>query len=668
MSKRYIKRRDFHEGLAAVLNPRGLWGFINKNLKEVIPCQFRKVRDFSEGFAGVFDGKACGFINRKGDLIIPYKYETINIRSNKNDNWWGVREFKEGLAPVCIKYNKATPYFKGTVNLWGYVDPNGEEVIKCKYYSADSFKEGRAIVSVSHSEKGIIDHIGNEIAPCKYSYIGEFNDGLALVNMGYQGHSYGYIDINGVEVIPCQYYKAEPFSEGMAVVIIGDGWQKREFRIIDVMGNTIFANNKYYSAGIFSEGLLPVLQSKWGCIDRYGKEKIPFKYDHIGKFVNGFAKVGLNGIEGVIDRSGGSVIIINNVYQYKSIDIIGKFKNEYALINHEGKFGLIGTDGSYILDPIYDYIDTLYDDIIKVSKGGVFDKDWKRDWQGKYLYYNQGKYGLVHVHYGEITQCIYNLISNSDGLFFRAERDDNFFLIDKNGKEINYTKQDWLCLKENDFDKITNLIYNLIHKKLEIFFENELFELIHEYINYSQIEFDQLCDKVIVRYLTDINIDEIINSYKIIINVGSIYRRGDTSDDAWIELVSITGDKRPDCPVRQLGYPVYDYKGDIYIESLFPYYFENIHSDHSYGASYMLQFEYRDCQERLFNKSSELTENYKLKAKMNYDKNLHYNTLKELIINVIKKAMINLESDIINKERKQGIDFFGLSDLDKVRL
>jgi hypothetical protein len=645
MSKRYIKRRDFHEGLAAVLNPRGLWGFINKNLKEVIPCQFRKVRDFSEGFAGVFDGKACGFINRKGDLIIPYKYETINIRSNKNDNWWGVREFKEGLAPVCIKYNKATPYFKGTVNLWGYVDPNGEEVIKCKYDSADSFKEGRAIVSLGLYEKGIINHSGNEITPCKYSSIGEFQDGLAIVNLGSSSGLFGFIDLNGVEVIPCQYYDVRPFSEGLAGVFWGSRWGKHEFRIIDAMGNKVFANTTYFDAHIFSEGLLPVYVNGWGFIDKYGNEKVPFKYHGVEGFVDGFAKVRLNGIEGVIDKAGRSVFVSENEYHYKTIDIIGEFKNEYALINHMGKFGMINTNGSYILNPIYSHIGILKDNRVKVGISAVRDGDEKKD--------SQEKFGLIDLNKGEIVPCIYDLISEFDGLMYRAERDDDFFLIDKNGKERNYTKQDWLCLKDNDNESISNLIYKLIHKNLKFIFQNELFELIQEYINLSPIIFDRLCERIIVRYLNDMNIDEIINSYEIIINVGSIYRRGDTSDDAWIELVSITGDKRPDCPVRQLGYPVYDYKGDIYIESLLPYYFEIIHSDHSYGASYMLQFEYRDCQEMLFNRSSELTENYKLKAKMIYDKNLHYNTLKELIINVIKKAMINLESDIINKGNKE---------------
>ena len=76
----YKEIRDFSEGLVAVQNVDGLWGFINKKGEEVIPCQFKAADDFSEGLAGVIDkDNNLYYIDKKGNkkLEMPVIYCSI---------------------------------------------------------------------------------------------------------------------------------------------------------------------------------------------------------------------------------------------------------------------------------------------------------------------------------------------------------------------------------------------------------------------------------------------------------------------------------------------------------------------------------------------------------------------------------------------------------------
>jgi len=66
-----------------------------------------------------------GFVNKKGDILIPYQFS-------------GAEEFSEGLAAV---YYKGSPFDK-----YGFIDFNGKMVIPAIFDYADSFSEGLAIV------------------------------------------------------------------------------------------------------------------------------------------------------------------------------------------------------------------------------------------------------------------------------------------------------------------------------------------------------------------------------------------------------------------------------------------------------------------------------------------------------------------------------------------
>ena len=88
----------------------------------MVKAQYTEVYSFNEGMEAVAKGEAWGFINDKGQLIIPMNYTNA-------------RCFSGGLAPVCN--------VKGQ---WGYIDKDGKTVLSFQYNYADRFREGTAKV------------------------------------------------------------------------------------------------------------------------------------------------------------------------------------------------------------------------------------------------------------------------------------------------------------------------------------------------------------------------------------------------------------------------------------------------------------------------------------------------------------------------------------------
>lgn len=74
----------FSEGFAAV-EKDGMYGFIDKTGKLVIPTIYEYVQPFSEGLAAVNRDGKWGFIDKKGKMVIPA-------------NFYFVSRFNEGLA------------------------------------------------------------------------------------------------------------------------------------------------------------------------------------------------------------------------------------------------------------------------------------------------------------------------------------------------------------------------------------------------------------------------------------------------------------------------------------------------------------------------------------------------------------------------------------------
>lgn len=152
--KRYDQIDAFSEGLAAVRR-EGKWGYINLKGEEVIPCQFSddyKVGQFSEGVACVVDtrnnsdsalwNKRVGFINKKGEWVLDGDF------------------FTEAHCPYAPmeSYADCLPSFKdGKVAVWD---------MPSTYAEWDDWSEKSKIVLVDHKGKTyeVSDSIGKELS------------------------------------------------------------------------------------------------------------------------------------------------------------------------------------------------------------------------------------------------------------------------------------------------------------------------------------------------------------------------------------------------------------------------------------------------------------------------------------------------------------------------
>jgi hypothetical protein len=262
----------FFEGMCAVYNDEDKMGFVNRNGKLVIPCQYLG-DSFSEGMACVQPYEQVeakyGFIDTTGKLVIPYQYKQAGTTSFQNGE---CRVQINGVT--CLINKKGEVIFKPTLTKnsqgftnglsasytnatnrsgWGYYNRKNQWVIKPQYENANVFESGFAIVTKAKKE-GVIDTTGKAVIPIKYATVfGSATDGyfgveltangtkeylrpngkpFAQIPILYlypsNGHSlypytdkdnkYGYLNKDGSVFLQAQFERAGTFYEGKAWV------------------------------------------------------------------------------------------------------------------------------------------------------------------------------------------------------------------------------------------------------------------------------------------------------------------------------------------------------------------------------------------------------------------------------------------------------------------
>lgn len=282
----------------------------------------------------------------------------------------------------------------------------------------------------------------------------------------------GYKDVdnlleNNIKLIEAAFNETLPwpaemsdFTDGIARVRMGDKWGG-----IDTKGNLIVPF-EYNHIGSFSEGFAYVEKNikymkngLYGFIDTTGKLIVPCKYDNAYAFSEGFAWV-KDGLEwGVIDTAGNLVIPCE--YDYVDSfseglaaveETIWREKNgyRYNIKSH----GFIDTTGKRVLT--YECYDaySFSEGLAQVRKDikdeclyGFINKTGKLVISYKYDYasafseglsavkYN-GKYGFINTKGKNVIPCEYdNAYSFTEGLA-RVKKDDKWGFIDKTGKLV----------------------------------------------------------------------------------------------------------------------------------------------------------------------------------------------------------------------------------------
>lgn len=220
-----------------------LRGYLNvKTGKIIIPAQYQRAWNFSEGIAAVYKEGLVSFINSFGEPAFP---TTFPIRYNLN------------YDDIAFQFHHGICVMKTMDGKWGLINTEGEWVVEPIYTTISAPRKGYRVVSDGNFY-GLISETGQVVLPLEYDFIRQSSepagftiakDGLAKV-----------IDYDLKTVVPFVH-------DGLYVLSYVD----------DYRSNAIYENGELTKF---------IVQKYWrydvgpgsGVIDSDGKVIIPAKY------------------------------------------------------------------------------------------------------------------------------------------------------------------------------------------------------------------------------------------------------------------------------------------------------------------------------------------------------------------------------------------------------
>lgn len=345
----------------------GKYGYVQLNrlssITTLIPCIYESLGDYSSGsyIHATLKGKK-GMIDNKNKIIIPFEYSSVSNpchTSNGSSIVWVEKNGKHGIysydgkeiqpcdidkAYTLTGNNYATELsytdcpstdyiYIGRNRLTGVISGSTfETIIPCMYEYLSPIKTGKAFYK-SNGKWGIIDTNNKTIQLAIYNNVEIDGSNLSEQNMpsmAFQSNMYvqsngkvGMLKSNGEDFIPVKYDSLGVYSDDMLVAKVGD-----KYGFLNEYGKETVPFI-YPQAHDYSEGLAAVVNDngKYLFIDKLGNVAIkPKEYDRVDNFLNGTCKVYRKDKVWEIDREGKKVkdstkkIGAKNVSQNKSND------------------------------------------------------------------------------------------------------------------------------------------------------------------------------------------------------------------------------------------------------------------------------------------------------------------------------------------------------------
>jgi hypothetical protein len=196
----YQNERALFAGTAE--DGRYLYGFLNKQGKEVIPLKYESATDFNEDKAvvRVAEGQ-YELIDRKGRTLHSFSKAYVGALS-------------DGLMAFQLE----------AAGKFGFMNENGEVVIEPSFAGAQPFKDGRAIVNTDETffRYGLIDQSGRFIIEPDYNdilFLGEGRVALGKAideTIPFAGSKYAIADLNGKILTEFKYMNVMEYNNGLA--------------------------------------------------------------------------------------------------------------------------------------------------------------------------------------------------------------------------------------------------------------------------------------------------------------------------------------------------------------------------------------------------------------------------------------------------------------------
>jgi hypothetical protein len=305
----------------------------------------------------------------------------------QKDGKFGLYHFKKELFIIEPQYEAAEFYGKALSmvkndNQYGIINHEGDALTSMDFDTTINFsdeiilakKKNKFALIIKESLTGESLGFATKITKEKEydQVIVSYSDDFAVVELG---GKYGYIDHKGDEVIGLIYDAATIFEDGAAAV------QK---------------------------------EGKWGAIEKNEKTLIPFKYNYLSRFSNGYSVAqNEDGKWGTIDKK--EVALFEFKY-----DFLTPMNDEgVSIAKHDGKYGLLSQENQVIVPFEYDF-DESYSGLPQICEGYVWLK-------------KDGKWGTVNYSGKVVIAFQYDDLHSTDGDEARVFLGKKMQVIDNQG-------------------------------------------------------------------------------------------------------------------------------------------------------------------------------------------------------------------------------------------
>lgn len=201
---KYKQVGHFYDGLSAVQNEQGNWGFINAKGDEVIPFMYsQQPYNFHDGRAIVVSKeRRYGYINKRNELVIPATYQNCTHfykgYALVQEKYGMPVKLIDSVGQVAAEFPKGVQYINTTATAAfdkrPFQDDISETLVQLVDHGKGIFKKG--------STYGLIDKEGGVVLEFSYAYLGDFHNGRMLAHKydfieGNSQHTYGVLDDSG---------------------------------------------------------------------------------------------------------------------------------------------------------------------------------------------------------------------------------------------------------------------------------------------------------------------------------------------------------------------------------------------------------------------------------------------------------------------------------------
>lgn len=351
----------------ALVKVNGLYGLVNKKMKELTAIRYSEIFPFKDGLARVHASEGYNYVKPDGSLLtsVPYakaadffgEYALVTKGSKEGiidrEGTFQPVEFFKGIGKIKrsgklaviteggvlvndLLYDEIMPFVEDRAIVlrsgnYGFIDTDGFEVVKPIYNEVTDYENGVARVRL-HDLWGLVAKSGEYLVAPKYQKMEPFVNDLSRVE---KSRLFGYIGRDGLEKVHASYDSISSFEDSGLARTLKNG----KYGLVDKNGHEVVIST-YDTMGPVSDNLYAVsLDGKYGYMDTTGKIVIKLKYDEALPFVNGLAPVRKKDRWGAIDSTGHTVIPIKyDPIENLSEDTITVTKNgEPTIYNRLGK-------------------------------------------------------------------------------------------------------------------------------------------------------------------------------------------------------------------------------------------------------------------------------------------------------------------------------------------